>query len=230
MNYENNPRLHTLLAGEYVLGLLRGPARRRFERLLMGSRELAAEVSAWEGRFAQWALSLTPIDPPGYIEWRLMGRVRAEARPRGERLRNTFWRSWAVAATVVLAVIIVTEKATPPVEQKAAEFALVADAKGNPLWLISVHPEANRVDMKVVTPNPVPAGKSYELWMIPDGGKPIAMGLMNQTGQASETISAELVKRLGTAKALAISLEPQGGSPTGQPTGPVLWVAPLVNT
>jgi len=229
MNY-SDPRLQNLLAGEYVLGLLRGPARRRFERLAMGSRTLSAEVTAWEGRFAQWALRLKPIEPPGYVEWRLMGRVRAESRPRGERLRNTFWRSWAVAATVVLAVIIVTEKSTPPAQQKAAEFALMADAKGNPLWLISVHPEANRVDMKAVTPNPVPAGKSYELWMIPDGGKPVPMGLMNETGQASETISADLVKRLAGAKALAISLEPQGGSPTGQPTGPVLWVAPLVNT
>ena len=229
MNYRN-PRLHTLLAGEYVLGLLRGPARQRFERLMMESRALAAEVVVWETHFAHWALSLQPVDPPGYVEWRLMGRVRAESRPRGERLRNTFWRSWAVAATVVLAVVIVTERVTPPAQQKAAEFALMSDSKGTPLWLISVHPEANRVDMKVVTPNPVPAGKSYELWMIPDGGKPVPMGLMNQTGVASETVSSELLSRLAGAKALAISLEPQGGSPTGQPTGPVLWTAPLVST
>ncbi|HSN17966.1 MAG TPA: anti-sigma factor [Gammaproteobacteria bacterium] len=229
MNY-SEPGLRDLLAGEYVLGLLRGSARRRFERLMMGSRELTAEVTAWESRFAAWALGLKPVDPPGYLEWRLLGRVRAESRPRGERLRNTFWRSWAVAATIVLAVVIVTERVTPPAQQKAAEVALVSDAKGSPLWLISIHPEANRVDMKVVTPNPAPAGKSYELWMLPDGGKPVPMGLMNATGLASETISADLVKRLGQAKALAISLEPQGGSPTGQPTGPVLWVAPLVST
>jgi len=229
MNYDK-PRLHTLLAGEYVLGLMRGPARRRFERLMMESRALTSEAVVWEGHFAQWALSLKPIDPPGYLQWRLMGRVRAESQPKGERLRNSFWRSWAVAATVVLAIVIVTQKLTPPTQQKPAEFALMSDAKGNPLWLISVHPEANRVDMKVVTPNPVPAGKSYELWMIPDGGKPVPMGLMNETGVASETISPELLQRLQGAKALAISLEPQGGSPTGQPSGPVLWVAPLVST
>lgn len=228
MNY-SDPRLQNLLAGEYVLGLLRGPARRRFERLLMDSRELAAEVAAWEGRFAAWALRLEPIAPPGYVEWRLMGRLRAETRPRGEGLRNTFWRSWAVAATVVLAVVIVTEKATPPVQQKAAELALVSDTKGNPLWLISVHPEADRLDMKALASNPPPAGKSYELWMIPEGGKPVPMGLMNPSGEKSETLRAELLERLRRAKALAISLEPEGGSPTGQPTGPVLWVAPLVS-
>jgi anti-sigma-K factor RskA len=227
MNY-SDPRLQNLLAGEYVLGLMRDAARRRCERLMMESANLAAEVTAWEGRFAAWALKLKPIDPPGYLEWRLMGRLRKESQPRGERLRNTFWRSWAVAATVVLALVIVTQKAMPPTEMKPAEFALMSDAKGTPLWLISVHPEARRVDMKVVTANPVPAGKSYELWMIPDGGKPLAMGLMNESGLTSETLPPELLARLLGAKALAISLEPKGGSPTGQPTGPVLWVAPLV--
>jgi len=93
-----------------------------------------------------------------------------------------------------------------------------------------VHPEAGRVDMKAIGPEPLPAGKSYELWMIPDGGKPVPMGLMNETGTASENVPAELLARLSKAKALAISLEPQGGSPTGQPTGPVLWVAPLVES
>ena len=240
MNYQD-PRLQNLLAGEYVLGSLRGAARRRCERLMMGSRSLAAEVAAWEQRFAVWALRLAPIDPPGYLEWRLMGRILGylphtgelptaivQSRPHGEGLRNVFWRSWAVAATLVLALVIVSQRIAPAPEPKPAEFALMSDAKGTPLWLISVHPEANRVDMKVVTPNPVPEGKSYELWMIPDGGKPVPMGLMNETGIASETVAPELLARLAGAKALAISLEPKGGSPTGQPTGPVLWVAPLV--
>ncbi|HEY3645157.1 MAG TPA: anti-sigma factor [Gammaproteobacteria bacterium] len=226
----SDPRLQNLLAGEYVLGVLHGAARRRFERLLMESRTLAAEVTAWEGRFASWALRLKPVAPPDYLEWRLMGRVRNESRGRSVTTRNLFWRTWAVAATVVLAIVVVSQRLTPPAQVKAAEFALMSDAKGTPLWLISVHPEANRVDMKVVTPNPPPAGKSYELWMIPDGGKPVPMGLMNETGQASETVSSELLARLAGAKALAISEEPQGGSPTGQPTGPVLWVAPLVTT
>ena len=191
---------------------------------------LRAELTAWEGRFAAWNLKLAPVDPPGYLWWRILGRVRADARPRGEILRNTFWRTWAVAATVVLAVLVVAERMLPSAEHKAAEFALVSDAKGQPLWLISVHPEANRIDMKAVSPNPPPAGKSYELWMLPDTGNPVPMGLMNPSGTASETVSSELLAKLATAKGLAISEEPQGGSPTGLPTGPVLWTAAIVAT
>jgi anti-sigma-K factor RskA len=221
-------KLQNLLAGEYVLGLLHGAARRRFERLLMESGALRAEVAAWEQRFAAWSLTLAPVTPPGYLGWRILGQIRRESRGRGSHARNTFWRAWAVAATLVLAVIVVSERLTPPVEQKPAAVALVSDAKGQPLWLISVHPEAHRIDMKAVIPNPPPAGKSYELWMLPESGNPVPMGLMNESGSASETVSAELLARLTGAKGLAISLEPQGGSPTGQPTGPVLWTAALV--
>ncbi|HEX7966050.1 MAG TPA: anti-sigma factor [Gammaproteobacteria bacterium] len=228
MRYEGT-KLHTLLAGEYVLGLLRGPARRRFERLMMESRALAAEVVQWESHFASLALSLEPVEPPGYLLWRLMGRVRAESRPRSERLRNTFWRTWAVAATLLLAVIVVTERYAPPVEAKPAEFALMSDAKGGPLWLISVHPEAQRIDLKALAVNTPPEGKSYELWMLPESGNPVPMGLMNETGLASKTLPPGFFRRLAASKGLAISLEPKGGSPTGLPTGPVLWVAPLVS-
>jgi anti-sigma-K factor RskA len=229
MNYENR-RLHVLLAGEYALGLLTGAARRRFERLLMQMPELRAELTFWEERFAAWNLKLAPVEPPAYLWWRIQGRVRAEAQPKGVALRNTFWRSWAVAATVVLAIVVVTERLQTRVEPKPAEFALMSDKQGQPLWLISVHPEANRIDMKSVGDNAPPAGKSYELWMLPGSGNPVPMGLMNPTGEASETVNPALLAQLASAKGLAISLEPEGGSPTGLPTGPVLWTAPLVAT
>ena len=229
MNYDNK-RLHVLLSGEYALGLLTGAARRRYERLLMQMPGVRAELTFWEERFAAWNLKLAPVDPPGYLWWRILGQVRAEARPRNFALRNNFWRSWAVAATVLLAIVAVSERFQNPLEPKPAELALVSDQQGKPLWLISVHPEAKRIDMKSVGNNTPPAGKSYELWMLPGSGNPVPMGLMNPTGLASETVSPELLAKLASAKGLAISLEPQGGSPTGQPTGQVLWTAALVAT
>lgn len=227
MNYEV-ARLRDLLAGEYVLGLLRGGARRRFERLLMESASLRAEVATWEDRFATLSLRLAPVPPPDYLWWRIKGALRREARPRGLE-RGTFWRVWAVAATLVLAILLVTRHYLPTAEQKPAELALVSDVQGHPLWLISVHPEDLRIDMKAVTSNPPPAGKSYELWMLPGEGKPVPMGLMNENGTQSEHVSAELLARLAQAKGLAISVEPPGGSPTGLPTGPVVYTAALVS-
>ncbi|MGH8337676.1 MAG: anti-sigma factor domain-containing protein, partial [Gammaproteobacteria bacterium] len=70
----------------------------------------------------------------------------------------------------------------------------------------------------------------YELWMLPGSGKPVAMGLMNSEGLASASVSPQVIAALANAKGLAISVEPYGGSPTGQPTGPVVYVGPLVST
>jgi len=227
MKYEGQ-RLRELLAGEYVLGVLSGAARRRFERLLMDSRELRHEVAAWEQRFAAWTLTLAPVEPPRRLWWRLMAEVRKDARPRNTELRNTFWRAWAVAATLVLAIMVVGQQVVPQAERKASAFALVSDPQGHPMWVISVHPEAKRIDMQAVTPNPPPVGKSYELWMLLGSGNPVPMGLLNSDGTVSEQVSAEFLAHLDSVKTLAVSLEPAGGSPTGLPTGPVLYTAALV--
>jgi anti-sigma-K factor RskA len=229
MKYQGE-QLRTLLSGEYVLGVLTGAARRRFERLLMDHAELRAAVLAWEQRFAVLALRLKPVAPPDYLWWRIMGRVRRETHGSRVERRNTFWRMWAVAATLVLAVVLISRNYFPRPEMKPAEVAVVSDAQGKPLWLISVHPEAKRIDMKALADRTPPPGKSYELWMLPGSGAPVPMGLMNPTGVASEQVSEQTLTALAAAKGLAISLEPAGGSPTGQPTGPVLWTANIVST
>ena len=229
MKYEGR-KLRELLAGEYVLGVLTGAARRRFERLLMDSSDLRGEVAAWEQRFASWSLRLAPVEPPRRLWWRIMAGVRKDSRPRDMELRNTFWRAWAVAATIVIAIMVVGQYTLPPGERKPSAIAMVSDAAGQTWWMISVHPEIKRIDMKAVMPNPPPLGKSYELWMLHDNGNPEPMGLLNSDGTVSETVSVELLARLDSVKTLAVSLEPAGGSPTGLPTGPVVFTAALVRT
>ncbi|MBH2756801.1 anti-sigma factor [Serratia ureilytica] len=71
----------------------------------------------------------------------------------------------------------------------------------------------------------IPDGKSLELWLIPVGHKPVSIGLVNVKGVSQFYLAdADLVK--GTT--IAISLEPLGGSPSKQPTGPVLYSGELV--
>jgi anti-sigma-K factor RskA len=65
--------------------------------------------------------------------------------------------------------------------------------------------------------------------MLPGGEqKPVSLGLVGTDPMQELTISKELAPLINRASGLALSVEPAGGSPTGQPTGPVLYKGPCV--
>ncbi|MFZ2022094.1 MAG: anti-sigma factor [Terracidiphilus sp.] len=67
---------------------------------------------------------------------------------------------------------------------------------------------------------PAPAGKSYQLWLVPASGAPVNAGLVG-ANQGNGAVVMRLTPGLA-AKAFAVTLEPQGGVP--QPTGPKVLV------
>jgi hypothetical protein len=67
---------------------------------------------------------------------------------------------------------------------------------------------------------PAPAGKSYQLWLVPASGAPVSLGVFSVT-DPSMPMSAHVPPGM-VAKAFAVTLEPQGGMP--QPTGPKVLV------
>jgi anti-sigma-K factor RskA len=67
------------------------------------------------------------------------------------------------------------------------------------------------------------ADRALELWAVPPSGAPRSLGLI--AGNAATVVRRD--KLLDGTAALAVSLEPSGGSPTGAPTGPVLYVGKL---
>ena len=71
---------------------------------------------------------------------------------------------------------------------------------------------------------PAPAGKSYQLWLVPAQGDPINAGVFNPLpGQPNHWIAK--VPPGTTPKAFAVTLEPAGG--VAQPTGPKVLVGPV---
>ena len=109
--------------------------------------------------------------------------------------------------------------------EQAQYVAVIAD-QATPVWVLQVFAEELRVS--TINARPVPATNSYELWMVPTGGAPpVSLGLIPATGNAALPLSAPALAVLAQSSALAVSLEPAGGSPTGQPTT-VIFTAPLL--
>jgi anti-sigma-K factor RskA len=90
-----------------------------------------------------------------------------------------------------------------------------------PVFLVRVAPDGQAVVVAAGAPAP-PTGRALELWALtPGSSTPVSLGLLEPTGQRHLTVP----NRAGTQ--LMVSQEPVGGSPTGQPTGPVLYKGTL---
>lgn len=64
--------------------------------------------------------------------------------------------------------------------------------------------------------------KSLQLWLMPASGKPASLGILPEQARGRIAIPSELRSGVADGATLAVTLEPFGGSPTGQPTGPMV--------
>jgi len=225
MNYLK-PELLEQLAAEYVLGSMHGAARKRFEKLMMESYRVRSAVWSWEQHINPMA-EVIPEQRPRKQVWNLIqARIQSPQRQEGV---SWWWRGWAAlggALALVMAVYIVQ---LAPWDRQD-QVAMFNDADAQPLWLITTSESSGKLIVKPINAQAIAVdNKAFELWMLPKGGKPASLGLMPVSGAAVETtLSPQLLTIMQNSDALAVSLEPAGGSPTGLPTGPVVYQAPIV--
>ena len=210
-----------LLAAEYVLGSLEGEERRAAERLLATDAAFARSVAAWQQRLMPLAAQVSPVAPPADLWRRIEANISppttAEILPYRRRVR--FWQGSTVAALAIaasLAVFIVLHQPKPQ------NIAVLSPTSGGTPALIATTAHNGVLLVRPTAPITVPVGKDLELWALPPGEtKPRSLGVLPPSGR-------QLVAELALNTQLLVSLEPKGGSPTGQPTGPVLYGGSLM--
>lgn len=258
MKYDN-PKLRQMLAAQYVLGTLRGRARRRFDKLARTDTALRGELRFWESRLAGLAADLPPQAPPPAVWLSLQHRIEAQApvvtpirkpapppaRTAPEPAPASPWRilaGLATAAAVVIAVLVGTRVPLPgeapaevatapapapvaaPAAAPAVYVSLLKLPESDMQWTLAVQPTAGEVKAVASGAYPKLGEHSLELWLIAEG-KPVSLGLLPTTGEGRLKLPPGVT---GAQLTLAVSLEPVGGSPSGQPTGPVLTSGPAI--
>lgn len=229
MNYRNKPALRERLAAEYALGTLRGPARARFRRWMREDAVLARAVAEWEARLAPMAEAVAPVRPPRRVWDEIEARLGGAARPARER--GGFWRMFALMATGAAAALVFMTVLLPLQQpaQGGEYVAVLSDPKTQkPVLLVSAGRRDATLRVKTLDPSIQPADASLEIWALPKDGKPRSLGLVPQGPLGTVQLAALADKALADVPALAISLEPRGGSTTGAPTGPVLYTGPCL--
>jgi anti-sigma-K factor RskA len=222
------PERANALAAEYVLGTLRGRARERFERLARADWALGEAVRSWEERLLPLAEELPPIAPPTRVWAAMLARTQRTPLVRASIWSSLgLWRALAFASLATVIALAVVLLRPLPEAPEGALVVVLAGTDAKPALVASADRLGRYLSVKPVARVDLAADRALELWMLPDGGNPRSLGLISATGVVRVALSGPADQALRNIPALAVSLEPTGGSPTGQPTGPVLYSGPV---
>ncbi|MBL8260695.1 MAG: hypothetical protein JNM60_12870 [Candidatus Competibacteraceae bacterium] len=181
MNYSHS-LWRDRLAAEYVLGTLRGLARRRFERLLPAHPVLRRAVADWEGQINRLAANSTPEPPPPEV-WNALQRRLFAAEPRPSWWNSlTFWRGMAAAGVLAAVVALAPKLAVSPPEE-AMNFAAIHGKQRELLWTVALVDESY---LYVSNPRPMalPPDQRCFLWLKTAGSPPVMLGALPDDGSA----------------------------------------------
>lgn len=226
------------LAAEHALRLLEGEELLQARALEASDPEFAQEVREWEARLAPLLDEIGPVEP-GDAVWERIEAAIANSDPNSNviqwRRKVRRWQGIAglsAAAAAALAVVALTPalrqpaplpQPQPPAAAPAASVMVATLPTEGQAGAVSVTYMPERRDLLVSAAGlDEPAGRDHELWVIPAGGTPISLGVIRTDRPLKQQLTPQLARELRAGAGMAVSVEPSGGSPTGQPTGPVI--------
>lgn len=247
----------SLLAAQYVLGTLSPAERISFQAELQQQPELRSLTHAWERRLNPLTELLVPQPVPdsvwARIEARLDAMTASPATPslakasttmaqptRRPAANDRFWLPWAWVSTGIAAGLalfvglhpaeqtitpqVIVQQAPPPLPTR--DLAVLSTDQHQAAWI--VRQQGNALVLSGLNAAAVPSEHDLELWSIQGSGAPKSLGVIHiHNGQAQLPLKAAALISADTT--LAISLEPKNGSPTGLPTGAVLYTGKVVS-
>jgi anti-sigma-K factor RskA len=216
------------LASQYALGTLSARARRRLASAARVDAAVAARIAEWDNRLSAFAAAIPPVTPAP----RVWDGVRSRLGLRDDHprpAREPWWQNvgwWRALAAVAFALVVALGVVllAPTVEAPAGQVVVVlAGDDARPAMIATAGRGSRYLSVKAVAPLLVAPDRALELWMLPQGQDPRSLGLVPASGVGQVALAAPAERALRDIPALAVSLEPSGGSPTGRPTGPVLY-------
>ncbi|HEY1862908.1 MAG TPA: anti-sigma factor [Roseiarcus sp.] len=221
-------------AAEYALGTLDASERATLAARRLREPELDEAIQGWEARLAALNEAAPEIEPPRDLLPQIEARIRgapAEAPGGGAivALERSIrrWRAAAIAASLVAALLAIGFAAREVSRGSAPReyVAILQKDAASPAFEVTVN-----LDNQELTVRPVlaqaPPGKSYELWLIDAKLGARSLGVVGGTSRAASLSGFDPSVVQGAT--YAVTVEPPGGSPTGQPSGAPVFVGKLI--
>lgn len=223
--------LQQRLAAEYVLGNLRGAARRRMVALMRSHAGLRDQVSCWEERLFPALARAPQIQPPARV-WRAIKQRIAPGARRRIGLGSWWARlaSGGLAAATLVALLYLSVALTR--EPAHTMIAVLNDARAQPSILVSWTPQQaakGELALRILTHPSMPPDTSWQAWLLSaHGAAPLSLGFVTMDPQQLLKVSPAVVQALKGAAAIGVSVEGKTGSASGRPTGPFMFEGPVL--
>ncbi len=234
------------IAADFVLGQLDPAERQAISARLLREPDLARAVAGWERRLAPLNALTPSVAPPSHIFPAIEARITAlgagaigasasagglDAPAGGARIIDltSRLRRWRLAAgfTGALAASLAVFTAVREVRQPENFVAVLQKDAQSPAFILTVDLKAQSFTVRSVAAEAQP-DNSYELWLVSDRfAAPRSLGVVGQGKFDTRRSLAGYAPDLVSEATFAVSVEPKGGSPSGVPTGPVVYAGKL---
>jgi anti-sigma-K factor RskA len=224
-NGTKDPEGSGLIAAEYVLGVLDAAQRRAAERRIARDAVFARQVAFWDERLGGLADAVPQVSPPKGAWARIEAALeRADSSERPGFWHNlALWRGLALASSTLAAACIAALIYVGAVSPPSVPLVAKLDAEGGKTGFVAaVSSGGGSLTIVPAALLSAQEKRAMELWLIPSGEKPHSLGLIDPNKPVTISVPKDLLPKVNRDAILAVSLEPPGGSPTGQPTGPVI--------
>lgn len=213
-----------LLAAEYALGCLDLADMREAEARAARDPAFAAEIADWRIRLGPLHLLATPVQPPAAL-WSRLVLATGIAAPPVRRGRGAWQAATAVSLALAasFALFAFLPRPDTPAGEPARFAAALAPVAAPARYVAESRPDGS-IAVTSLDATPAPNGRAYQLWALPQGATtPVSLGLLSPGSQLVTPPA-----RASAQEQLLVSEEPTGGSPTGGPTGSVVFGGKLV--
>ncbi len=215
-----------LLAAEYVIGTLSPEERLEAKSLEKKDAAFIIAVQAWEYRLEPLNAFIPEVAPSPELWTKIERRLTHNGPNRPVTGAAFSYRKLVpLFAMIVLALGLLTAYIVNSRMTDQPLIALLEAKSGAEKLALSYDRSGDLLTLRS-TLAPLPDKNSYELWVIAEGANPVSIGVIDEAPSLHPKLSNYTDSQLSKLT-LAVSLEPKGGSPTGQPTGPVLMTGNL---
>lgn len=234
---------HDFLIAEYTLGLLDSRESAQVNQLLASDSQAVAAALKWEGLFLSLTDELDPVSPPPHLLQRIQATLghditlvkRPSVWPRVlKKIWSLtlggiwFWRLVSVALAVT-AVAYALKPNLAVINAPPPTHVAILQAPGQtstPGWVVTLDDKHNLI----LTPKvhiDVPSDGAVQLWTHnPRDRTPRSLGII--TANQAAIVPAATLGAIADDQIFEMTLEQAGGSSSGSPSGPILFLGRMV--